>query len=220
MKSIRESVARVTQAGTDWLSILLLLMAIALGALAAVRSFATPTVAGPRTVKNWQSLAEGANRLGDPKLPVQVLVFSDFQCPYCARFAKVVKEIERGSKPIGIAFRHFPLTQAHPFAEPAAVASECAAAQGMFEAYHNVVFAKRDSLGILSWQDYAKRAGVVDSATFANCLQSPVPKQRVAKDVAMGLLLGLSATPTIIVNGRLISGALDSTQLRALLAVK
>jgi protein-disulfide isomerase len=78
------------------------------------------------------------------------MVFSDFECPFCGRFAKDTlptirtEYVDNGQ--FQLAFRHLPLTTLHPRALPAAVAAECAAAEGVFWVYHDLLFGTEGAL--------------------------------------------------------------------------
>lgn len=79
--------------------------------------------------------------MGNPDAPITMIEFSDFECPYCARGAETVKNIrEAYPDQVKIYFMQFPLTNMHPNAQKAAEASLCAAEQGKFEEYHDMLF--------------------------------------------------------------------------------
>jgi protein-disulfide isomerase len=109
--------------------------------------------------------------LGDPNAPVGMIVFSDFECPFCGRFAQeTLPELQARYIDPGqmfLVFRHLPLP-IHAQARPAAEASECAARQGKFWEYHDALFAAGPSLAGMDW---ARTAQAVDLRTeeFTAC---------------------------------------------------
>src|SRR3989338_6919610 len=140
--------------------------------------------------------------LGDANAPVKIIVYSDFECPFCAKYAGTIKQVEEKFKDkVAISFRHYPLP-GHPQAELAAQASECAAEQGKFWQMHDKLFA--DNLaGRLSPEQYKTDAAELglDEAQFNQCLDSEKYKNRVAEDKAEGKRIGVTGTPTSFVNG-------------------
>jgi protein-disulfide isomerase len=110
---------------------------------------------------------------------------------------------ERHPKDVAIVYRHFPLSY-HPHAKPAARASWCAGRQGRFEAYHDALFAHQDSLGTVAWTLLASRAGVPDSAGFERCIANDDPVAMIERDIAEAGRLGVSGTPTLLVNDQLL----------------
>ena len=101
--------------------------------------------------------------LGPDTAPVVIVVFSDFQCPYCAKGQTTMDSLRRKyPTQVKFLYRHLPLETLHPLAWPAAAASECAADQGKFTAYHDLLFRLQDSLGRVTWPTLAERVGIQD----------------------------------------------------------
>lgn len=168
---------------------------------------AAPAATPPVTVvEHWEEYARAGHRMGPPSASVYVVVFSDFQCPYCALAVPGFRELRaRHPNDVAIIFRHYPLPS-HPYAVPAARASECAAEQGLFEAFHDAAFAAQDSLGAVPWTLLAIRAGIPDTAVFHTCFGSQAPPESLARDASAAARLGISGTPTILVNQYLFRG--------------
>jgi len=145
---------------------------------------------------------------GRPGAPIQMIVYSNFQCPFCADFAATMKKIEDNySDKITIAFRHF-LLASHAEAQKAAETSECAAEQGKFWQMHDKLFA--DNLaGRLSQEQSKKDASDLDldTAKFNLCLDSGKYKEVVSRQMAEGKKAGVTGTPTSFINGRVYPGA-------------
>jgi hypothetical protein len=138
-------------------------------------------------------------------------VFSDFRCPYCQRLAREVLPALKARAQEGelrLSYRHFPLTEIHPEALPAAHASECAQEQGAFWPYHDLLMAGRlgDYLGLA-------RALGLDGEAFARCLQSPEVRKRVEAERALALRLGLRGTPTVFAGPYKVPNPFDLAQV-------
>lgn len=127
-----------------------------------------------------------------------MVLFSDYECPVCTRIDRELRAL-RNDNPssLGIIVRHFPL-QFHPNARPAAIASECAAAQNRFVAYHERLFDNPEMLKRKQWMLLAVRAKVQDTATFSRCLSDQRVGLEVDADVAAGKRLGVFGTPTVL----------------------
>jgi len=149
---------------------------------------------------------EGPSR-GSAGAPVEIVLFSDFQCPFCARLVPTLSQIEqRYGDRVRIVFRQFPLTAIHPLAYGAAEAALCANEQGKFWQLHDALFANQKALAPAAILETAGSVGI-DSVKLAACVSSGRTKDQVDKDLAAGRALGLSGTPVAFVNGRKLSGA-------------
>ncbi|HLG60199.1 MAG TPA: thioredoxin domain-containing protein [Vicinamibacterales bacterium] len=145
--------------------------------------------------------------IGRATAPVTLIEFSDFQCPFCQRVEPTLKKVRDtyGDK-IRIVWKDFPLTQIHPQAFKASEAAHCAGDQGKYWEYHDRLFGNQEAL---QPDDLKKHAGDLglNATTFAACLDSSKYGERVRDGVAEGTRLGVNSTPTIYVNGRMLSGA-------------
>lgn len=150
----------------------------------------------------WDSLRASGHVMGSAAPKLELVAFSDFECPACRRFATQVVPELRSQLPDGIrvVYRHWTLGY-HRFAIPAARAAECADAQGRFEQMHEVLFAGQDSLGLKTFPEFARDAGIPDSASFAKCVLATEPLASVAVDTAVAIRLGGIGTPLVIANG-------------------
>ncbi len=149
---------------------------------------------------------------------VEVVLYSDFQCPFCARFARAFRELQaRGVEGVetSVRFKHFPLDELHPAALLAHRAALAADAQGKFWEMHDLLFADQSSLTRAKVVQFAARLGL-DAARFERDLESERVKQTIAADRADGMRLGVQGTPTFFVNGRGYSGARTFEQLKQL----
>lgn len=145
--------------------------------------------------------------LGDAKAPVTLVEFSDFQCPFCQRVMPTLKRIkETYGDRVRIVWKDFPLTAIHPQAFKAAEAGQCAREQGKFWEYHDRLFANQQALEPEMLKKYAADTGL-DAAKFNACFDTAKYGDRVQEQMGIGARLGVGSTPTVFVNGRLVSGA-------------
>jgi len=153
----------------------------------------------------WMIDLSNAHRIGPAKAPLQLVVYSDFQCGYCRQLVPVLQQV-RGKFPqeVTIVYRHFPLA-IHPRAFPAAVAAECAAEQGHFWEYHDRLFAEGGDLGDARLLDLAASLGL-DQERFQACLHSDPPRQAVEANLREASELGLPGSPSVFLNGRRLAG--------------
>lgn len=158
-------------------------------------------------IDDWESLAGTGRLLGPDDATLRVVEFSDFQCPFCAQVRPELKKL-RQTYPdeLAIVYRHLPLQSIHPHAFEAALAAECAAAQGHFEEYHNALFEQQDSIGARSWERYAEDAKVPDLLLFNRCVAERRFEDRVRQDLKDADRVGVESTPTFISDGKMSSG--------------
>jgi protein-disulfide isomerase len=139
--------------------------------------------------------------------PVTIVEFSDFQCPFCSRLVPTLKQVEQkyGDK-VKVVFRQYPLN-IHENAPKAAEAALCANDQGKFWELHDAMFADQSGLAVGGLKFKAMNIAGLKAEEFNACLDSGKHADEVKKDVAAGTAAGVSSTPAMFVNGRLISGA-------------
>ena len=166
----------------------------------------TPTPELPAVVENVS--IDDDPILGPEDAPVTIVEFSDFECPFCQRSAEEVLPLilEQYPEQVRLVYRDFPLTQIHPQALPAALASECADDQGKFWEYHDLLFANQSALDDASLKAYAAQVGL-DEAVFDQCYTSQEHLDEVGGDYQDGITYGVSGTPAFFVNGLRIVGA-------------
>jgi protein-disulfide isomerase len=153
---------------------------------------------------------------GSAAAPVTVVVFSDFQCPFCAKVEPTLKQIEQayGDK-VRIAWKHRPLPF-HPNAVPAAEAAEAAREQGKFWPMHDKLFAGQQQLSSASYEKWAQELGL-DLAKFRAAVASGKYKARIQEDDALATSLGVDGTPTMLVNGEPVVGAVPFENFKAVI---
>lgn len=146
---------------------------------------------------------------GDKDAKVVIVEYSDFQCPFCAKGAELLKKIkEKYGKKVKVAFKQFPLPF-HNHAEQAAVASLCANEQGSekFWKMHDEMFANQETaLDPEGLKNTAKKIGL-KMDVFEKCLSENKYLAQVKADMEEGKKIGVKSTPTFFVNGQLVSGA-------------
>src|SRR5215831_15876215 len=154
-----------------------------------------------------------APALGDPKAPVTIVEYSDFQCPVCRSLHDTLRSIlPNYPGKLRVIFKDFPLEQLHPWARTAAIAGRCAYQQKP-EAFWKMYDLIYDNQEIISaenaWAkmaDYATQAGL-DAGSFKSCMASPDAAAEVNASHANGQKLEINSTPTVFVNGRRMVGA-------------
>lgn len=162
-----------------------------------------PDPSAPVYIDNWERYVAGDMRIGTESGQVVVIEFSDFQCPFCAQLARVLKEVSsRHPDEFHIVYRNFPLDQIHPYARPAALAAHCAARAGRFEAFHDYLFAHADSIGRESWGVIAHKVEVADTSGFLSCMTSHEAAESLSADSVAAESLDIrGSTPMLLVNG-------------------
>ena len=162
--------------------------------------------------------------LGDPKAPVTLIEFGDYQCPFCGRFFEQVElplreEYIKTGK-VKMVFRNFQFLG--PESTAAAEAAECAKDQKQFWAYHDVLYETeikdgRENNGNLNRDLFLKLADELklDHSTFTSCFDSKKYTGQVEKDTDNAKVLGVNSTPTTFINSQKIQGALPYAQFQA-----
>jgi protein-disulfide isomerase len=145
---------------------------------------------------------------GNLDAPVEIIIYEDFECPFCARFFDTVKEIENNFKDkIVIAFRHYILTS-HPQALPAALAVECADEQGKFWEMYEKTF-EISKAGKLNLENIKQTAAELKLKIeqFNQCLDEQKYLDKIQTQQNDAKKYGVTGTPTIFVNGEVVPGA-------------
>jgi len=154
---------------------------------------------------------------GPADAPVTIVEFSDFQCPFCARYTPVLKQLMAAyPTQVRLVYRYFPIASLHPQAQKAAEAAVCADRQGKFWPMHDTLFAEQGALELDALKDKAARLGL-DTAQFDACLDDGAAAAVVAADIAAGQQLGIDATPSSFVNGRFVNGAATLEEMARLI---
>ncbi len=200
-QSIAETVALVVvAAAVAWMAITRTAPGPAVAAAASARRPEVPLPAEPIALT-------GAELEGSQSAPVGLVVYSDFQCPYCGRFARetlpAIREQYVRTGKVLLAFRQFPLAN-HSLAQKAAEAAKCAGQQGRFWPFHDQLFSNQESLDAASLSGHAAAVGL-EPRRFATCLNGEMVAS-VRTDSEGGQLLGVTGTPTFVAGPLLSDG--------------
>jgi protein-disulfide isomerase len=140
---------------------------------------------------------------GPDHATVTLVEYGDFECPHCKNAVGAVNMLlSRFDGQVRLVFRNFPLVEIHPHALQAAVAAECAGAQGRFWQMHDLLFEKQSRLGMPQLESYARSLGL-DMARFDADMEGEVYLQRVREQRLGGDASGVRSTPGFFVNGRI-----------------
>jgi protein-disulfide isomerase len=150
---------------------------------------------------------------GNPHAVATLVEYGDFQCPACGMAYPLVKQLQhRYAGNLRFVFRHFPLTQAHPYAQLAAELAEAAAVEGRFWAMHDWLYANQSD-----WAPYGgagleagARALGLDEQALAATLRNPDIDAHIRRDFMGGVRSGVNGTPSFYVNGYLYQGDFDT----------
>ena len=150
--------------------------------------------------------------IGNPDAPITIIEFSDFQCPFCARFhiqtlPTIMEEyIEKGS--VKLVFRDFPIQSIHPNAVPASVAAECANEQGKFKQMHDILFEKQNEWSNLEtvyaielFNQYSEQINL-EQEQFSSCLSTAKYVKEIQNDLNDGRTYGVTGTPGFFIGNQ------------------
>jgi len=169
-----------------------------------------PTPSAPSAPTQPSQVTASADddaRWGSEDAPVEIIEFSDFQCPFCGRVAPTIEQIKTayGDK-VTIVYRDFPLTSIHPMAQPAAESAECVRELGgddAFWEFHDTLFENQGALSETSLKSWAQEMGY----DISSCLSSGKFRAEVQKDTQDAQAAGGRGTPYFVINGKPLSGA-------------
>jgi protein-disulfide isomerase len=151
---------------------------------------------------------------GGKNAPVLVVEYADYECPYCQQAQPALDKLEAEYKgKMALAYKDTPLPM-HPHAQKAAEAAHCAAAQGKYWEYHDLLF-KSQKLEIPQLKEQARELKI-DGAAFDKCLDSGEQSELVKVQLGEAQSLGLQGTPSFFINGRFFSGSLSYEALRGI----
>ena len=143
---------------------------------------------------------------GSRNATVEIVEFSDFQCPFCQRLNGTLEQLKADyGDDVRLVFKDYPLPN-HAQAFKAAEAGNCAHEQGKFWELHDVMFSSQSELEVADLKRHAGELGL-DQASFDTCLDSGRFAAAVSADLRLGQGVGVSSTPTVFINGRAVMGA-------------
>jgi protein-disulfide isomerase len=151
------------------------------------------------------AVSHAAPTAGTASAPVEIIEFSDFECPYCRQLEPILKQLRaRYGEQLRLIWKDFPLP-IHSQARAAAEAARCAAEQGRFWQFHDLLFSDQQALD----RDGLKRHAItaqLDAESFEMCIDGGSHRSDIAADLEEGSRLGVEATPTVFINGRILIG--------------
>src|SRR5579872_428933 len=150
---------------------------------------------------------------GTPGAPVVLVLFSDFECPFCKEEAKALRTnlLSTYPKEVRLYFKDLPLSQIHPWALPAAIAGRCVFKQNpaAFWDYHDWIYEHQSEITADNLQskvlEFAK-GKEIDAMQLQRCMESKATEPEIQKSIDESKLLGVQGTPTVFVNGRQLVG--------------
>jgi protein-disulfide isomerase len=147
-----------------------------------------------------------AHILGSGNAPIEIIEYSDFECPYSKLFFNdILPNLTQdyiSTKKAKLIFKNLPLNSVHPNAHKAAEAAECAAEQGRFWEMHDILFRNGVGGGIEAFRRYAVSISL-DMEKFNTCLDTNSTRQKVIDDFYRGIDSGVKGTPTFFINGKM-----------------
>ena len=150
---------------------------------------------------------------GERGAPLELVMFGDFQCPYCLGAQSVLRRVtERLDDRLVFGFRHLPIPERHPLAPLAAEASEAAAAQGRFWDFYDALYAAQPRLSRETILELARELDL-DAERMEAEIDSGAHRDRIARDLASAEASGATGTPTFYVNSKRFFGAYDAGSL-------
>jgi protein-disulfide isomerase len=193
--------------------------------LVSAQANAKPPVPAPPPIVSV-NVPPGTQMLGSKDAPYTMVEYIDLQCPFCKRFEDVTfAEIRKNLIDTGKVryySRDFPLTEIHPNAMKAAVATHCAAEQDQFWKMRDLLVSNATNLGTEAIIGYAKTAGL-DASTFSTCLASTKYDTAIKESIREGASAGVQGTPSFVlgkstpggVTGSVVVGALPYPMIEA-----
>lgn len=163
--------------------------------------------------------------LGPRSAPVTMVIFSDFECPYCRKLMDILDQqiLPAQANRIQVVYRTFPLAS-HPWALIAAEEAGCAALQGngQFWALHNKIFGDQKTINKDNAKSrilvLAKSIPGINFEAFQTCVEKQAALKNVLRDVSMGNMASIYATPTLFVNGWRLDGVGSAGELKEVIA--
>ena len=178
-------------------------------------------------IDNLTHLPADGPAFGPASAKVQLVVFSDFECPYCREFAKTLRDKlpPKYGKDVRVVFQNFPIASIHKWALAGAEAGACVASldSTAFWPFHDWIFEHQGELNSENLEakvlEYAK-AHSFDNERLKTCMNTHAKASSVKKDEQTGQSLGVQQTPSFFINGRLVSGAIPWESLQAVIQLE
>jgi protein-disulfide isomerase len=150
---------------------------------------------------------------GSPNALIELVEFGDYQCPHCGTAYPIIKEIQKAlGKKLKFIFRNFPLSEAHPYALPAAIAAEAAGKQNQFWEMHDIIYENQLALSEVAFFKFAKVLGL-NIPAFEKDRQDESLVKKIEADFESGIKSGVNGTPSFFINGYKYEGSYDFESL-------
>jgi predicted DsbA family dithiol-disulfide isomerase len=160
-------------------------------------------------------LDDGSPAKGAAKAAVTIVEFSDFECPFCAQAQDTLTKImERYGGEVRLVFKHLP-SEGHRNSLAAARAAYCAGQQDRFWQFHDALFATRD-LSPPVFGEIAAQLGL-GREKFAACVSDEASRTAVIKDIEIAKRYRIDSTPSFLINGKLVKGAVPFAEFQNLI---
>ncbi len=161
---------------------------------------------------------------GTPGAPVVLVLFSDFECPYCKEEAKMLRTnlLSAFPKQVHLYFMDLPLESIHPWAKPAAIAGRCIFKQNpsAFWDYHDWIYEHQTEITKENFRDkvleFAK-SKQIDALQLGSCMDTKATEPEVNRSIAVSRELHVQSTPTLFVNGRRLPSQVAWNDLRTII---
>ncbi len=157
---------------------------------------------------------------GNKDAKLELVEYGDYECPHCGHAHPILKQlVKRLGNQLKFVFRNFPLSEMHPHAVSAAVASEAASRQGKFWEMHDMIFEHQHHLEPEDLHLFAKNIGL-DLQQFMKDIQDDAIIDRINDDIESGLRSGVNGTPSFYVNGAKYEGDWELEEFEKYLRTK
>ncbi len=178
-------------------------------------------------IESADKLTADGPAFGPPDARITLIVFSDFQCPYCREFARTIRENipQKYPRDVRVVFKDFPLDAIHPWARVAAEAGHCVGdgRPDIFWAYHDWIYEHQGEITAANLrekvQGFAKEKHL-DEAKIAVCLDTHATLREVTANEQQARALNIQKTPTFFLNGRMVPGAVSWDALNTLIQME
>lgn len=199
---------------------ILVLCAVTVTALSVHQYLSTRNsdAASSAHVDNWERLLlDRPVNLGSNGATLKIIEFSDYECPYCKQIEPNLQAlIKKNQNKVAVVRYDLPLKEIHPYAYKAAIASRCAAIQGVYEPYEDQLF--KADLASADWVTLARQAKVPDLARFSTCVSTDETASLIEADMNTANQLGIKGTPTLVINGKIVPGVESDDALSQLVS--
>lgn len=169
------------------------------------------------SIENWEKLLPHDAKASANNPKVFLIEFFDYECPFCSTLDATLDTIKLKYKDkIKIIRYHYPLT-IHPLAYRAAISAECANSQSYFDVYHKEIMKNQYKLNNINFTDIARKINIKDIGKFQKCIDTEETADIIAKNVQLAKDYKISGTPTLIINNKMISGAVGSKEIEIII---